>query len=72
MINIILEMQKNLEEGCFVAFVYANDDQYVVLTKSDSVGFINEKTIEIQRKSGFDSIINLDLIVEICIKRGLM
>ena len=72
MINTILEMQKNLEDGCFVAFVYANENHYIALTKSDSVGFINEKTVEIQRKSGFDSIVNLDLIVEICIKRGLM
>ena len=72
MINTILEMQKTLEEGCFVAFVCANEDYYVPLTKSDSIGFIDEKTVEIHRKSGLDSIINLNLIVEICIKRGMM
>ncbi|WP_405295398.1 hypothetical protein [Methanobrevibacter sp.] len=72
MMNTILEMQKSLQDGCFVAFVYANEDQYVTLTKSDDIGFINERTMEIHRKSGFDSIINLNLIVEICIKRGMM
>ena len=72
MINTILEMQNSLMDGCFVAFVYGNEDQYVTLTKADDIGFIDEKTVEIHRKSGFDSIINLNLIVEICIKRGMM
>ena len=69
--NAILEMQQNLTDGLFIAFVPADDEQYYTLKKSDDVNFLDSKTLLIKRKSGRHSIINLNLIVEIEIRRGL-
>lgn len=70
--NAILEMQQNLSEGLFIAFVPADDNGYYSLTKSDDIHFIDSKTLLIKRKNGRNSIINLNLIVEIDIRRGLL
>ena len=70
--DTILKMQENLKECFFVAFISATEDQYYPLTKDDDIDFIDKNTAVIRRKSGFDSIINLNLIVEISVKRGLM
>ena len=69
--NAILEMQQNLTEGLFIALVSGNDDEHYAVTKSDDIEFLNSRTLFIKRKSGRDSIINLNLIVEIEIRRGL-
>ena len=37
--NAILEMQKNLDEGHFIAFVSANEDPYCAVLKSDELNF---------------------------------
>lgn len=69
--NTILEMQQNLTEGLFLALVPADDEYYCSITKSDDIRFLDSRTLLIKRKSGMDSIINLNLIVEIEIRRGL-
>ena len=67
--NAILEMQKNLDEGHFIAFVSANEDQYCAVLKSDELNFPDNKTVVIRKKGGKTTIINLNLIIEICIRR---
>ena len=48
--NAILEMQQNLSEGLFIAFVPADDNGYYSLTKSDDIRFLDSKTLLIKRK----------------------
>ena len=67
--NTILEMQKNLDEGHFIAFVSANEDQYCAILKSDELNFPDNKTVVIRKKGGKTTIINLNLIIEVCIRR---
>ena len=67
----ILEMQENLSDGLFIAFVTTDEDCFYSLTKSDNLSFLDEKTVLIRRKSGRHSLINLNWIVEITIRRGL-
>lgn len=66
--NTIIEMHEKLKEGFYVAFVSENNTYYP-LFKSDSFDFLDDKTVLIIRKNGWKSIINLNLIVEISIKR---
>jgi hypothetical protein len=68
----LLEMQENLSDGLFIAFVTTDEDCFYSLTKSDNLSFLDEKTVLIRRKSGRHSIINLNWIVEITIRRGLL
>ena len=68
----ILEMQENLSDGLFIAFVTTDEDCFYSLTKSDNLSFLDEKTVLIRRKSGRHSIINLNWIVDISIRRGLI
>lgn len=67
--NAILEMQKNLDEGHFIAFVSANEDPYCAVLKSDELNFPDNKTVVIRKKGGRTTIINLNLIIEVCIRR---
>ena len=67
--NAILEMQKNLDEGHFIAFVSANEDPYCAVLKSDELKFPDNKTVVIRKKGGKTTIINLNLIIEVCIRR---
>ena len=67
--NAILEMQKNLDEGHFIAFVSANEDPYCAVLKSDELNFPDNKTVVIRKKGGKTIIINLNLIIEVCIRR---
>ena len=67
----ILEMQKNLTDGLFIAFMTSGEDCYYSLTKSDNLSFLDDKRVLIRRKNGRHSIINLDWIVEISIQRGM-
>ncbi|MBQ6630368.1 MAG: hypothetical protein IJH65_16320 [Methanobrevibacter sp.] len=67
--NAILEMQKNLDEGHFIAFVSANEDPYCAVLKSDELNFPDNKTVVIRKKGGKTTIINLNLIIEICTRR---
>ncbi len=67
--NAILEMQKNLDEGHFIAFVSANEDPYCAVLKSDELNFPDNKTVVIRKKCGKTTIINLNLIIEVCIRR---
>ena len=72
MINMektILEMQQNLREGYYVVFVSTDEEQYFPLTKSDTLSFLEDNRLAIRSKSGMVRIINLDLIIEICIRR---
>ena len=67
--NTILEMQKNLDEGHFIAFVSANEDPYCAVIKSDELNFPNSKTVVIHKKDGGTKIINLNFIIEVSIRR---
>ena len=67
--NAILKMQKNLDEGHFIAFVSANEDPYCAVMKSDELNFPDNKTVVIRKKGGKTTIINLNLIIEVCIRR---
>ena len=67
--NAILEVQKNLDEGHFIAFVSANEDPYCAVMKSDELNFPDNKTVVIRKKGGKTTIINLNLIIEICTRR---
>ena len=67
--NAILEMQKNLDEGHFIAFVSANEDPYCAVIKSDELNFPDSKTVVIRKKGGKTTIINLNLIIEVCTRR---
>ena len=67
--NAILEMQKNLDEGHFIAFVSANEDPYCAIIKSDELNFPDSKTVVIRKKGGKTTIINLNLIIEVCTRR---
>ena len=67
--STILEMQKNLDEGHFIAFVSANEDPYCAVIKSDELNFPDNKTVVIHKKGGRTSIINLNFIIEVCIRR---
>lgn len=68
----ILKMKKSLEDDCYIAFVSANEDYHFGVRKNDEVRFLDEKTIAITRKSGRTTIINLNLIIGICIRRELI
>ena len=62
-------MQRNLEEGYFIAFVSENENPYFVVLKSDELNFPDNKTVVIHKKGGKTTIINLNLIIEVCIRR---
>ncbi|WP_406535650.1 hypothetical protein [Methanobrevibacter sp.] len=68
----ILEMQESLVDGLFIAFASIDEECYYSLTKSDELKFLDDKTVVIRRKSGRHSIINLNWIVDISIRRGLI
>ncbi len=65
----ILEMQKDLDEGHFIAFVSANENPYCVVMKSDELNFPDSKTVVIHKNEGRTKIINLNFIIEVCIRR---
>ena len=65
----ILEMQRNLDEGHFIAFVSANENPYCVVMKSDELNFPDSKTVVIHKNDGRTTIINLNFIIEVCIRR---
>ena len=67
--NTILEMQKNLDEGHFIAFVSANENPYCAVLKSDELNFPDSKTVVIHKNDGRTKIINLNFIIEVCIRR---
>ena len=67
--STILEMQKNLDEGHFIAFVSADENPYCAVMKSDELNFPDNKTVVIRKKGGKTTIINLNLIIEVCIRR---
>lgn len=68
----ILNMQKSLEEDCYIAFISANEDYDFGLRRNDNFKFVDEKTIVIHRNSGRTTIINLNLIIGICIRNELI
>lgn len=65
----ILEMQKDLDEGHFIAFVSANENPYCAVMKSDELNFSDSKTVVIHKNDGRTTIINLNFIIEVCIRR---
>ena len=65
----ILEMQRNLDDKHFIAFISANENPQSVALKSDELKFPDNKTLVIRKKDGRTKIINLNLIIEICIRR---
>ena len=67
----ILEMQKSLEDDCRINFVSANPDYHFGLRKDDTFEFLDDKTLAIHRTSGRTTIVNLNLIIGICITKGL-
>jgi len=67
--NTILEMQKNLDEGHFIALVSENEDPYCAVLKSDELNFPDNKTVVIRKKGGRTTIINLNLIIEVCTRK---
>ena len=48
--NTILEMQKNLDEGHFIALVSEYEDPYFAVLKSDELNFPDNKTVDIRKK----------------------
>ena len=46
----ILEMQGNLDEGHYIAFISENDNPYCVALKSDELNFLDDKTVVILRE----------------------
>ena len=68
----ILRMKKSLEDDCYIAFISSNEDYDFGVRKSDDIEFLDNKTLSIHRKSGRITIINLDLIIGICIRRELI
>ena len=67
--STILEMQSNLDEGHFIALVSPDENPYCAVMKSDELNFPDNKTVVIHKKSGRTSIINLNFIIEVCIRR---
>ena len=67
--NTILEMQKNLDEGHFIELVSENEDPYFAVLKSDELNFPDNKTVVIRKKGGRTTIINLNLIIEVCTRK---
>lgn len=67
--NTILEMQRNLDEGHFIAFVSADENPYCAVMKSDELNFPDNKTVVIRRNNGKTTIINLNFIIEVSIRR---
>ncbi|WP_458405832.1 hypothetical protein [Methanobrevibacter sp.] len=67
--NTILEMQRNLDEGHFIAFVSANENPYCAVVKSDELNFPDNKTVVIRKNNGKTTIINLNFIIEVSIRR---
>ena len=65
----ILEMQRSLDDKHFIAFISANENPQSVVLKSDKLDFPDNKTVVIRKKGGRTKIINLNLIIEICIRR---
>lgn len=65
----ILEMQESLDDKHFIAFISANENPQSVALKSDELKFPDNKTLVIRKKDGITKIINLNLIIEICIRR---
>lgn len=65
----ILEMQESLDDKHFIAFVSANENPQCVALKSDKLDFPDNKTLVIRKKGGITKIINLNLIIEISIRR---
>lgn len=63
-------MQKSLEDDCYIAFVSANEDYHFGLRNHDNFEFLDDKTIAIHRNNGNTTIINLNLIIGICIRRN--
>ena len=68
----ILEMYYSLEEDCYIAFVSANEDYDFGIRKSDKIKFADENRLIIHRKTGRTTIINLNLIIGICIRREML
>ena len=67
--STILEMQKNLDEGHFIALVSADENPYCAVMKSDELNFPDNKTVVIHKNDGRTKIINLNFIIEVCIRR---
>ena len=67
--STILEMQRNLDEGHFIALVSSDENPYCAVMKSDELNFPDNKTVVIHKKGGRTSIINLNFIIEVCIRR---
>ena len=67
--NAIIEMQRNLDEEHFIAFVSADENPYCVVMKSDELNFPDSKTVVIHKNDGRTTIINLNFIIEVCIRR---
>jgi len=66
----IRKMKKSLEDDCYIAFVSANEDYHFGLRKDDDYHFLDGKTIAIHRQNGSITIINLNLIIGICVRRN--
>ncbi len=70
--NAILKMKDSLEDDCYISFVSSNENYDFGVRKSDKTEFIDERTLLVTRKSGRVTIINLNLIVGVCIRRELI
>lgn len=68
----IRKMYNSLEKECYIAFVSANDEYHFGLRKNDDFKFVDDRTIVIYRKNGRTTIVNLNLIIGICIRRELI
>ena len=68
----IQDMQNSLEDKCYIAFVSSSEDFDFGVRASDKLQFLDDNRLVIHRKSGRTTIVNLNLIVGICIRRELI
>ena len=68
----IREMHETLADNTHVAFISACEDYQFALRKSDKFSFIEDNLLVIKRKSGRNSIINMNLIIEVCIRNEMI
>ena len=67
--NVIREMQQNLVDDYFVAFIFKNDYPRFQLGKSDEFHLLNDNWLVIRKENGITQVINLDYVSEIRIRR---
>lgn len=66
----IHEMYETLDDNNYVAFI--GETHHSALGKNDEFHFLDGNLILIKRRSGRKSIVNLNMIVEVCIRMDVI